>query len=228
VSAIAAEAWRFRTLVERQAVTRFAHFADELPHHGFASLAALAAQASDDERRHAALCLDLAETLNAPAITPDAGWAAPRLAPKRFGPREALIYEVVAQCCVGETESMATLSTLMEQMAPSRYRDAVHEIARDEVTHARLGWALLEQMPAAPTFLHGHLVSMLEAGGGPLFQAAVRGSDDAELVAWGVLPHRLKRRVFEETLREVIVPGFTRSGIDCGEIGVWLDSLAQR
>ncbi len=224
MSAIAAEAWRFRTLVERQATTRFAQLATALKAHGFGALSEIAAQASDDERRHAALCLELAETLHAAPLAPDDGWTALRLAPKRFGARDALIYEAVAQCCVGETESMATLSTLMEQMAPSRFRDAVHAIARDEVTHARLGWALLEQVDPAPTFLQGHLVSMLEAGGGPLFQPAPPGADAEALIAWGVLPHRLKRRVFEETLREVIVPGFARAGIDCNEIEVWLEA----
>lgn len=226
MNVIAAEAWRFRTVVERQATTRFAHFAIELGRHGFTTLAPLALQAAADERRHAALCLELASGLKAPPLANDTGWDAPRLAPRSFDARGALIYEVIAQCCIGETESMATLSTLMELMEPSRYRDAVNAIARDEVAHARLGWALLEQQAqtAAPTFLQGHLVRMLAAGGAPLLEPAPLGADDEALIGFGVLPHRLKRAVFEQTVREVIVPGLTRAGLDCAEVRDWLPS----
>src|SRR5688572_976021 len=123
---VAGEAWAFRTLVEREASVRFARLATGLAEHGFARpIVDLAAKAAADEERHAALCLDLAVGLGVTVTA--GGWEARRLARTELSPREALLYEVTAQCCVAETESMATLSTLMEGMAPSvssRYREA--------------------------------------------------------------------------------------------------------
>lgn len=224
MSAVAAKAWRFRTLVEREATTRFAAFAARLRERGLNDLATVATRAAEDERRHAALCIELADALGAAPLRDDEGWTARRLAPSAFGEDQALIYEIVAQCCIAETESMATLSTLMERMAPSRFRDAVHSIARDEVVHARLGWALLdaERPRQSFDFLHGHLVSMIRTGGEPLFDDPLAGEDDPELVAFGVLPHHIKREVFVATLTEVIIPGLTRAGINATEITAWL------
>lgn len=222
---VAADAWLFRALVERTATTRFAGLAQRLRAAGDADFATLAQNASEDERRHVTLCLELVDRLGANRPDDDTGWDAPPLAPRGFDARQALIYEVVAQCCVAETESMATLSTLMAQMEPSPFRDVVHAIARDEVGHARLGWAFLERhsRSGALKFLKGHLVSMLRTGGDPLWQApCASDEDDPALVAFGVLPHRAKRAVFVEAVTEVIVPGFSSVGIDTREVIDWL------
>jgi hypothetical protein len=220
---IAGEAWAFRTLVEREANVRFARLATELAAHGFSeTIVALATKAAEDEKRHAALCLDLAIGLG--VNVPEGGWEAPRLAPRDFARRETLIYEVAAQCCVAETESMATLSTLMAAMPSSRFREAVVEIAKDEIAHARLGWAVLEALRAKDeslSFLEPYLGAMLETGGAPLFEAATPELENADLVPYGVFPHSEKRRLFEDTLDEVIVPGFTRVGIATRAIDAW-------
>ena len=221
VEPIAGEAWRFRTLVEREASVRFLRLAKELEAHGFARpLIDLAAKAAEDEKRHAALCLELATALG--ASVPSDGWNAASLAPRELQGREALLYEIAAQCCVAETESMATLTTLMEAMAPSRYREAVVAIGKDEVDHARLGWAVLEAVRAPLAFLEPYLGAMLDTGGAPLFEEASPEHDSAALVAYGVLPHAEKRRVFEEALEAVIVPGFQRLGIATDAIDAWL------
>ncbi len=221
IESVAGQAWRFRTLVEREASVRFARLATDLKAHGFAApLVDLAQRAAEDEKRHAALCLDLAQELEAPVE--EGGWEAPRLAPRDLEGRDALLYEIAAQCCVAETESMATLTTLMEAMTPSRYREAVVAIAKDEIDHARLGWAVLEAARTPLAFLEPHLAAMLETGGAPLFRSSPLEAESEELIAFGVLPHAEKRRVFEEALADVIVPGFTRLGIATNAIDAWL------
>lgn len=232
---VAGEAWKFRTLVERAAHVRFARMARELRAHGFGDeLAARAEAASADEERHAVLCLELATELG--SVVPEGGWEAPPLAPPSFDARDALVYETAAQCCVAETESMATLSVLMDAMKPSRHRNAVVVIARDEVEHARIGWAVLgkERERRSLSFLEPYLASMIETGGAPLFldvpeaereeERSGRGGD--ALVALGVLPHLQKRRVFLEALAEVIVPGFEQLGIATTAIRRWLRARA--
>jgi hypothetical protein len=221
---IAGDAWRFRTLVEREAHVRFAKMAESLRREGFGdALADRAARASDDEKRHAQLCLDLAAELGSPV--PDGGWEAAPLSPTSFDARDALVYEAAAQCCVAETESMATLSVLMDAMEPSRFRDAVVTIARDEVEHARIGWAVLgkERETRSLSFLEPYLAAMIDTGGAPLFLDPPRGEDES-LVSFGVLLHLDKRRVFVEALAEVIVPGFARLGVATAAIERWLVS----
>lgn len=226
---IAGDAWAFRTLVEREAHVRFSQMAAALREHGVdAELADRVARASNDEKRHAALCLELATELG--SAVAEGGWEARPLAPATFGPRDALMYEVAAQCCIAESESMATLSVLMDSMQASRYRDAVITIARDEVEHARLGWAILgkEREQRSLSFLEPWLSPMIETGGAPLFADAPAGAEEEGLVAYGVLPHAQKRDVFVEALAEVIVPGFMRLGIGTGAIDEWLTASRER
>ena len=54
-----------------------------------------------------------------------------------------MTYEVVAQSCISETESMATLVTLLDAAEDAHLKSVLQELARDEVQHARLGWAYL-------------------------------------------------------------------------------------
>jgi hypothetical protein len=61
-------------------------------------------------------------------------------APPELTPEQRLTYEVVAQSCVSETESMATLVTLLDAARDETLRSILHELARDEVGHARIGW----------------------------------------------------------------------------------------
>src|SRR5207237_1269423 len=82
------------------------------------------------------------------------------------GARDAVLYEIVAACCITETESVATLATLLTGTAEPRVRTVVHEIARDEVVHGRMGWAHLAREAAVRdvSFLSSWVPSMLEGG----------------------------------------------------------------
>ncbi len=211
------------------AVVRFRRIAQGLAEQHFpAALCELATQAAHDEARHERLCVTLAQELgleHAPSGAP----VLP-LAPPHLGPARALLYEVAAQCCVAETESMATLTTLMGTMPAEsaslsrQVRETVHAIARDEVQHARIGWGALAfahaQGPVA--WLAPFLVPMMATGAASLFEAAPAGEDDPSVLEFGVLPHRTKRAVFLETVHSVIFPGFERFGISTDAARAWL------
>jgi hypothetical protein len=101
----------------------------------------LAARASADEVRHAAHCADILRSRRADVPPPET-----RLlffGPRDLGPEQRLTYEVVAQSCISETESMATLVTLLDAARDAHLKHVLQELARDEVQHARLGWAYL-------------------------------------------------------------------------------------
>ena len=228
VRRLAGEAWRTRCRIEREAAGRFARLADRLAAAGFpAALAALARRSSSDERRHAELCAAEAARRGTPAQDDPAEPA--EIAPAGLGPREAALYEVVAACCVTETESMSVLTTLLGSDPDPPLRPVLRELARDEVRHARLGWACLAHASgrSEAAFLSPHVPTMLSGAAPPdLFDEVGGERDDPSLLRHGVLPHRLKREVFLETLTQVIAPGLASLGVDPAPARAWLAARA--
>jgi hypothetical protein len=221
VRRLAGAAWAFRARVEREASSRFLRLAAAIPEFDPGSpVVGLLRRAAADEERHAALCADLAAAYGAPAGgTPVDACVAPR----GFGARDAVLYEMVAACCITETESVATLATLLTAAAEPRVRTVVHEIARDEVVHGRMGWAHLAREAAARdvSFLSAWVPAMLEGSVEPgIFSAGA--SEPDELLRHGVLPSRRKREVFVGTLEEVVFPGLDKLGVAAAPARAWL------
>jgi hypothetical protein len=154
----------------------------------------------------------------------------PEIAPTAFNARQALTYDLVSACCVTETESAGVLTTLLSADPDPEVRAVLHQIARDEVDHARLGWAWLAHVSGtdALSYLAPTLPSML-SGTVPdsLFQPAARPEQESAQLLWcGVLPHTQKRSVFVRMLREVVFPGLANFAIDVAPAEAWLASRA--
>jgi rubrerythrin len=225
VRSLAASAWLFRWRVELEADARFGRLAERLRSLGASpSVIALALRSAQDERRHAGLCSEIAADLGADTeAAPPAD--ARELAPPRLTLRGRVLYEVVAACCVAETESVGVLTTLLHVVRDGPLRRVLRELASDEVRHARLGWAhLAGEHAAGVTGFLGPLVPAMLQGNAPsdLFHAVPPERDDERLLAYGVLPHRLKREVFARTLADVVFPGLEASGVDAGPARAWL------
>jgi rubrerythrin len=221
IAQLAADAWAFRARVEREAAARFSRLAGEIAAFDPESpVPAMLRRAADDERRHQALCAELAGG----PVPPDAGDG--RIAPRSLSPREAALYEMVAACCITETESVATVASLLAEDAAPRVREVLHEIARDEVTHAQMGWAHLAREAAAIEvgFLSRWIPSMLAgAAGDQLFARGSPELESAELLLHGVLPLSRKREIFTQTLLEVVFPGLEQFGISTTPARDWQD-----
>src|SRR6266849_3073939 len=128
-------------------------------------------------------------------------------------------------CCLTETESVATLATLLSEEAEPRVREVLHEIARDEVVHSRMGWAHLAREAAAHdvSFLSAWIPSMLSGTVDEgLFTCDEPEPDAGALLRHGVLPRSRKREIFVRTLEEVVLPGLERLGVDAGPARAWL------
>jgi rubrerythrin len=225
VRSAAASAWRFRWRVELEAEVRFRSMAARLAALGAApGLVALARRAASDEHRHARRCAEMARELGAELREP-APAEAREIAPPGLLPRGRILYELVAACCITETESMGVLTTLLAAARSARLRAVLRELASDEVRHSRLGWAhLAGEHAAGVTAFLGPLVPAMLQGSVPrdLFQPAAGPGDDAALLEYGVLPHRQKREVFTRTLTEVVFPGLARFGVDPAPARAWL------
>jgi rubrerythrin len=219
------EAWAFRARVEHDAALRFTRLAGAISEFDADSPAiALMRKAAEDERRHAGLCTELSRAYGQSVGAADA--ASADIAPAQLAPREAVLYEVVAACCITETESVATLATLLAERAEPRVRTVLHEIARDEVIHGRMGWAHLarEATQLDVSFLSAWIPVMFSGTvDDSLFATPAPEEDTDELLCHGVLPHSRKREVFVRTLVDVVLPGLEKFGVDAGPGRAWLE-----
>jgi Rubrerythrin len=221
---VLAGAWAVRYRIETEASLRFGSLARRLEGVGAPrALVELADRASKDETRHAAHCARLFRGLGGTNLT-----GVDRVveyAPRSLPERERLTYELVAQCCVAETQSTATLVTLLDAAETLELRSVLHELARDEVHHSRLGWAYLAW--ARPrvdfTFLGPLLPGMIAGSAGPeIFEPPAGEADRPELLRQGVVPHSMRRQVYIETLENVVFPGFDTVGVDTAPVRRWL------
>lgn len=218
---VAAKAWAFRHAVEVDATTRFARMAARLARIGTpAPLVELAAASSRDESRHADYCAELAGRYRAPLLTEPV--VASEIAPARLPFRKRVLYEVAA-VCVSETESTVMLVTLMGETSGDMHA-LLRELSRDEVTHARFGWAVLASHKDTDdsSFLARWIPWMLRATAGDSFVEETRGPEDPTLAKHGVLPYSSRRRVFLKTLEDLVFPGLEALGVDAGPSRAWL------
>jgi Rubrerythrin len=221
---VLAAAWAVRYHIETEASLRFGSLVRRLEVAGAPrALVELTERASKDEIRHAAHCERLFRGLGGRTLS-----GVDRVveyAPPSLPERERLTYELVSQCCVAETQSTATLVTLLDAAETEELRAVLHELARDEVHHSRLGWAYLAW--ARPrvdfTFLGPLLPGMVAGSAGPqLFAPPNEEADRPELLRQGVVPHSMRRQVYIETLETVVFPGFDTVGVDTAPVRRWL------
>jgi hypothetical protein len=219
------QVWAARHGVETGAALRFGSLSRRLWEAGAPeALVELSARASRDETRHASRCEDILRARKAPVPPPETRVL--EYAPLELTPEQRLAYEVVAQSCVSETESMATLVTLLDAAHDEMLKSILHELARDEVQHARLGWGYLtwarQRMDLA--FLAPLLPRMAAGTAGPgLFRPALPGTDEPALFHFGVVPHSERQRVYLETIDSVVIPGMVEHGVDTAPLRHWAE-----
>ena len=219
------QVWAARHGVETGAALRFGSLSRRLWEAGAPeALVELSARASRDETRHASRCEDILRARKAPVPPPETRVL--EYAPLELTREQRLAYEVVAQSCVSETESMATLVTLLDAAHDEMLKNVLHELARDEVQHARLGWGYLawarRRMDLA--FLGPLLPRMAAGTAGPdLFRPAPPGTDEPTLFHSGVVPHSERQRVYLETIDSVVIPGMVEHGVDTAPLQGWAE-----
>lgn len=217
--------WAARHGVETGAALRFGSLSRRMWEAGAPeALIELAARASRDETRHAGRCEEILRARQAPVPPPETRLL--EYAPLALTPAERLTYEVVAQSCISETESMATLVTLLDEARDERLKSVIHELARDEVNHARIGWGYLAwaRQRMELSFLAPLLPAMAAGSAGPdSFRPALPGTDDPALLRSGVVPHSERQRIYLETLESVVIPGMAEHGVETGPLRAWVD-----
>ncbi len=181
--------------------------------------------AAADESRHRDLCAKLAAAWGDPNAL---SHVAPRerIGRSEMDPRDRLLWELVAVCCISETMNVALMTRCMEVVRDEEIRSTLHELLRDEVRHAQLGWAHLaaERAEGRGQFLGDVLPLMLEASIEPGFlEGTLASSWTDELYHYGELPWAELVQIYRDTLHLVVFPGFEAVGIDTARARAWLE-----
>lgn len=215
---LVAQVWLVREKVEREAASLFERLAHGLSSLGEReSIVEIARQAARDEIDHAGLCRVIVDR-HAPTLAP----VQPSyitLGPLTLSPRQRTIYEAVALGCVTETLSAALLLEIVRVATDDLVAQTAHRILRDEVSHGRLGWAVLasEHTRRSTAWLAPHIEPMVRAAlEDDLVPFLGETKPDERLDGYGVLSHARVRALAAETVRDVIEPGLVEFGVYSG------------
>jgi hypothetical protein len=227
IRARVAATWAFRTRAEIEATARFARMATELAEVGATPIVVEgAADASADELRHRDLCARLAAKWGDPNATAHEPPLS-RIGRSEMDPRDRLLWEMVAVCCISETMNTSLMTRCVEVVKDEEIRSTLHTLLEDEVRHARLGWAHLaaERSEGRGQFLRDVLPLMLEASIEPGF---LEGPPPAPwtdaLYDYGELPWAELVQIYRDTLNLVVFPGLDAVGVDTSKGRAWLEA----
>lgn len=212
--------WLHRSAAERGVSVAFTHLRPRLVATGVADpVLALVDKAIDDERRHADLCVRLAsEYAGSDQPTP-----APRFdALPDFGTNDerlevALI--VTGMCCINESIACEWIRAAWQAANAEIAVVANREHLKDEINHARLGWAHL-----ASEHVDGALKARIAERVPKMIDVNVAEwkKADEHLPPEGIREHgHLSRAdndaVIDAAVRDVVLPGFDLLGMLRGE-----------
>lgn len=226
-----AATWAFRTRAEIEAAARFARLATELAEvHATPVVVRGAAEASADELRHRDLCARLAARWGQPNAL---NHVAPqtRIGRSDMAPRDRLLWEMVAVCCISETMNTSLMTRCMEVVKDPEIRATLHELLGDEVRHARLGWAHLaaERAEGRGQFLCDVLPLLLEASVEPGFLEGTEPVPWSDaLYDYGELPWVELVQIYRDTLNLVVFPGLDALGVDPTKGRAWLEERSAK
>jgi hypothetical protein len=209
--------WRARMVNEHGSASVFEGLARQmaqanLPQHVEAS------RFADEERAHGVLCGAVVEALGGEAI-------ATRPARGRYPshpdakPLEGVLRNLLSICCLSETVAVALIGAERLEMPPGELRDLLTRIYAEEVGHARFGWRMLEELaPAIDAGTRERLGAYLAVAFRHLEQhelahLPVASEPPPEAAAVGLCNGREARRLFFDTVAEVIIPGLERHGL---------------
>lgn len=225
-----ARLWRRRATSERRAGAVFADLHRSLVAFGAARpVLELCASAVQDELRHGELCAELSRRYDAHVASPEL--AAPILPPE-FPRREAHVAQALfaaLQSSVNETLATGYMGACLDQAVGVWSREALRAILRDEVRHARIGWAVLASSRLSRddrSNIAGTMPRLLEVCVAAWW-ADLEPGESAELPeGHGSLARPALIACVRETLIHVILPGLEHVGVDPTPARRWVEAHA--
>jgi hypothetical protein len=171
------------------------------------------ARASGDELRHARRCHELAELYAGHSLAPPValGFEAPKFgeAPAHINGHLLLIY----QSCLNEGIATVYLQENLRLVRAKAAHELIHELLRDDLVHARIGWAHLAS-PVLSVEVRSHVAAALPTLLGLVRVAWLRSStaSDFDCPEHGCLGRFRHAALVSAAIEELILPGFAHLG----------------
>lgn len=181
------------------------------------ALLSLARRAIADEHLHADWCLRWAARVQPDGAVPRARLGGTR--PLGFqGANEHgnRILRTVFGCCFSETIAVHVLRAAQQSITVDAVRRLNHQHLKEEIHHARLGWALLSWpgLSARDHDLIASFTNEMASLSRTLWTSTPRPAD-AALEALGFLSTPRVTQACDEALRDVILPGLAHCAGHC-------------
>ena len=223
-----AATWLERARAEELAVIRFKRLSGELRACGtHPTVLAMVEKAIVHEGEHAQLCLGLARGYGARHVHTSESEQAGPLAPASMGRSDALLFEMVAYCCLTESLNAALLLEIAQRASQGEIVRAAQKILKDEVQHSQMGWAHLTWCRAQGLgdFLPEVLPTMFNQTGAEAFASSQPPPlESPALLAHGELPLDDRKALFDRVVREVFLPGLAHAGLKPEPVYAWMDT----
>lgn len=212
--------WRGRMINEHSSARVFDGLAKQFDAAGLGpEIAAEVRGFADEERRHGVLCGAVVEALggHAYAEIPE-GEEYPAHEDAQT-PLEAALRNMLSICCLSETVAVSLIGAERLEMPAGELRDLLTGIYADEVGHSRFGWRMLGVIaPSLDAAMKERLGDYLEVAFAHLEEHELSHLPEssvppAEGVELGLCSGPDARRLFFDTVEEVIVPGLENFGI---------------
>lgn len=174
---------------------------------------------AEEERRHGVLCGAVVEALGGAALAEVPEGAEYPLHEDAPSLLEAALRNMLSICCLSETVAVSLIGAERLEMPEGELRDLLTTIYSDEVGHSRFGWRTLGLLaPGLDAATKLRLADYLEVAFVALVEhelahLPVGSVPPPEGAALGLCSGRDARRLFFDTVEEVVVPGLEQHGI---------------
>jgi hypothetical protein len=212
--------WRGRMINEYSSARVFEGLAKQFAAAGLGpEIVAEVRGFADEERRHGVLCGSVVEALGGEAYAEIPEGEEYPAHEDAQTPLEAALRNMLSICCLSETVAVSLIGAERLEMPAGELRDLLTGIYADEVGHSRFGWRMLGVL--APTldaatkerlgdYLEVAFTALVEHELAHLPETSMPPAEGALL---GLCSGPDARRLFLDTISDVIVPGLENFGI---------------
>jgi hypothetical protein len=211
--------WRGRMINEHSSARVFEGLARQFAAAGVDDIVEEVRGFASEERRHGVLCGSVVEALGGEALAeiPD-GDPYPEHA-DADSPLEAALRNMLSICCLSETVAVSLIGAERIEMPDGELRELLTGIYADEVGHSRFGWRTLGRLaPSLDAGMKDRLGDYLEVAFDHLVEHELAHLPESsqpppEGVVFGLCSGSDARKLFFDTVEQVIVPGLEVHGI---------------
>jgi hypothetical protein len=212
--------WRGRMINEYSSARVFEGLAKQFHAAGLSpEIVAEVRGFADEERRHGVLCGSVVEALGGEAYAEIPEGEEYPAHDDAQTPLEAALRNMLSICCLSETVAVSLIGAERLEMPAGELRDLLTGIYADEVGHSRFGWRMLGVL--APTldaatkerlgdYLEVAFTALVDHELAHLPESSVPPPEGVEL---GLCSGPDARRLFLDTISDVIIPGLENFGI---------------